>query len=191
VGEAEYCGDMYFASPHLLQDRKRRSSFFRLPKFTTQSLSDPCIGDGLVSLAYVLAQLARHMTLPWDDGYLEVVRHRPYKTVAELNTAYIQMADIKLRLSHFCFDGLPSVFRDFFDTAISLSSSGFFDYMRFSSRFGELWESGVISRCLHQLPRGLPPPYGSSFAVYPLVHCCSCSLLFRPVLQILHRIAKL
>ena len=143
MGETEYRGDMYFASPHLLQDRKRRSSFFRLQNFTTQSLSDPCIGDDLVSLAYVLAHLARNMILPWDSDYLEVVQHRPYKSVAELNTAYIQMADIKLRLSHCCFDGLPSVFRDLFDTAISLSASGFFDYMRFSGRFGELVESGV------------------------------------------------
>jgi len=79
VGEAEHRGDMYFASPHLLQDRKRRSSFFRLPKFTTQSLSDPCIGDDLVSLAYVLAHIARYMTLSWESDYLEVVRHRPTK----------------------------------------------------------------------------------------------------------------
>jgi len=143
VGEAEYRGDMYFASPHLLQDRKRRSPFFRLQNFAIQSLSDPCIGDDLVSLAYVLAYIARYMTLSWESDYLEVVRHHPYKTVAEFNTAYIHCTSGWQISSFACHIVALTAYHLYSETFLirpfPFHHRDFLITMRFSGRFGELW----------------------------------------------------
>ena len=100
----------------------------------------PCKGDDLISLAYVLAFIARRSQLPWDSGLLDIAKRRPFKNAAELDAACLCIADLKSQLSDRCFDGLPLLFRDFYESATQFPSLPF-DYMRYIDDFNTLSDS--------------------------------------------------
>jgi len=140
-GEVEFRGDAYFASPHFLKNRRGMVTSVNLLDLLNILALVPCKGDDLISLAYVLAFFARHSRLPWDSDIQALITvSLPCATVVELQAFFSCMAEIKSRLSRCCFEGLPSLFMDFYEAAASPSGHPF-DYKHYIDQFHALSES--------------------------------------------------
>jgi len=93
---------------------------------------------------YVLAFFVRRSRLPWDSEISDIVKSYPGTTTIEVEVAFSCMAEIKSRLSNCCFEGLPSLFMDFYEAAASLSSD-LFNYIHYIDCLDTLGMSYICS----------------------------------------------